>query len=110
MGRSIVCLILALALTGCPSNWRKRDTVLEVGLIGLTVADWNQTRDITRNCSEINPIIGQCGRRVNMHLYFATVLAAEIVAARLLGQDWRSLLHGAWIGAEAATVYDNTQP
>ena len=104
-----IALALAL-LSGCPSDWRKRDTVLEVGLVGVTAVDWYQTRDITRHCSEINPIIGECGRRVNMHVYFVGTIILEMVTARLISKDWRSVLHGAWLGVEGATVYDNTQP
>jgi hypothetical protein len=102
-------LLLLACLAGC-SNWRARDTVLETTLIGLTVVDWHQTKDITARCSEINPIIGECGQRMNMHVYFVSVIALEMIVGRLLSPSWRSVLHGAWIGAEGATVWDNTQP
>lgn len=103
-------LVLVLSLCACPGNWRARDTVLEGGLIGLTVVDWHQTKDITRNCSEINPIIGECGQRVNMHVYFISVLILEVITSRLLPPEWRSPFQAAWIGVEATTVYDNSQP
>ncbi len=74
------------------------------------MADWSQTGSIVRNCSEINPIIGECGQRMNMHAYFMSVLLIEIIASRLLPTEWRSTFHGAWIGVEATTVYDNSQP
>lgn len=73
------------------------------------MVDWHQTKDIIKNCDEINPIIGKCGQRVNMHVYFVGVLAIEMITARLMSQNWRSTFHGAWIGVEAATVYDNAQ-
>jgi hypothetical protein len=100
-------LILLLLLSGCPGDWRRRDTLLEAGSIGLTVLDWQQTRDITKNCTEINPVIGECGQRLNMHVYFVAVVALEILAARLADPDNRTLLHGAWIGVEGATTWRN---
>lgn len=96
-----------MLLGACPGNWRARDTVLESTAVVLTVVDWQQTKSITANCSEINPIIGKCGQRMNMHAYFISVLILEVVVSRLLPTDWRSTFHGVWIGVEATTVYDN---
>ncbi len=100
-------LLLILLLAGCPANWRHRDSAAETALFTVTTIDWSQTRGITANCSESNPIIGECGDRVNIHVYFVGVLLTELLVARLLPSHWRSVLHGAWIGAETATVIDN---
>ncbi len=100
----IFCVLL---LSACPGDWRKRDTIREHGLIAITAVDWYQTVDITKACRESNPIIGECGERVNMHLYFASVLVIQSIVARLLSPDYRGFMQGAWIGAEGATVWDN---
>lgn len=107
-------ILALLLLTSCApvstKNWRTRDTLAESALFAVTIYDWNQTVAITRNCSESNPIIGACGEKVNMHLYFTTVLLSEMVISRLLPQEWRSVFQSAWIGAETATVIDNHLP
>jgi hypothetical protein len=103
----LLCLFCVLLLTACPGDWRRRDTIREHGLIAITLVDWYQTVDITKNCNESNPIIGKCGERVNMHLYFATVLVLQGIVGRLISPDWRTFLHGTWIGVEGATVWDN---
>lgn len=100
-------LVLVLSLCACPGNWRTSDTILESTLVGITIVDWHQTVKITEGCREINPIIGECGQRVNMHLYFASVLILQGIVGRLISPDWRSTMHGAWIGVESAVVYDN---
>ena len=103
-------LLIATLLAGCPSNWRTRDTIGEGTLLTITAVDWYQTMGIIRNCSESNPIIGECGERVNMHVYFISALIIQGIASRLMPSHWRGVLQGAWIGAETATVIDNAMP
>lgn len=101
-------LLLCLILTACgPRTWRTRDTILEASAVAVTVIDWRQTGYVTRDCHENNPIIGECGDRVNKDVYFASVLLIQGAVAALIGQDWRSVFLGAWIGAEGTTVWDN---
>jgi hypothetical protein len=100
-------LFLVLLLGGCPSNWRKQDTVMESVALTFTVIDMKQTKQITANCSEANPILGECGQNVDYRVYFASVILVEMVVARLLSESLRATFIGAWAGAEGATIWDN---
>lgn len=94
-------------LAGCPSDWQRRDTALEVAALTFTAVDMSQTRDIVRSCDEANPILGRCGENIDYRIYFGAVIVLEMVVARLLPADWRAPFIGAWAGAEGATVWDN---
>lgn len=100
-------LLLLLTLTACPADWSKKDTALESVALTMTTTDLFQTHNITDNCTESNPIIGDCGQRVDYRLYFLSVTVIEVVVSRLLPANSRSVFMGAWGGAEAATVWDN---
>jgi hypothetical protein len=62
---------------------------------------------ITENCSEINPVIGECGERVSPHLYFPVVMVGFMVVSRLLPESYRTAFQGALFGGELATTWDN---
>jgi hypothetical protein len=81
--------------------------LMEGAVVGVTIADWNQTVGITRDCGEANPILGPCGERVNLHLYFASFLVLQGIVNRLIGPEYRPVVQGGILGAEAATVWDN---
>lgn len=103
-------IALLLALCGCfPKDWRKQDQALENASLVFLMVDWQQTMDITANCSEANPIIGECGQRVDPAIYFPVVLLGSVVVSRLLSPSLRTAFQGALLGAEVATVWDNTQ-
>jgi hypothetical protein len=81
--------------------------LLEGAVVGATIADWNQTVGITRDCVEDNPVLGECGQRVNTHLYFASFLVIQGIVNRLSPQRYRPIIQGSLFGAEAATVWNN---
>ncbi len=99
-------LALVAALAGC--SWNTRDRVLGAAATTFLFADWMQTRTgATPHCLELNPIIGACGERVHPDVYFPLVILGNLVAAELMGSDWRPVALGAMTGAEAATVWAN---
>lgn len=100
-------LLLAAGLSGCLGTWNTRDKVLEAGVVAVTMADWSQTRYVTAQCAEINPIIGECGHRFNQNAYFISALVIQAVVAGLIGQDYRPVFLGSWLGAEGSTVWSN---
>jgi hypothetical protein len=105
--RSMQVLALVVLASCGPKNWRTQDMLLEGAVVASTIADWNQTVGITRDCREANPIIGECGERVNPHLYFASFLVIQGIVTRLLPPHYRPVIQGGITGTELATVWDN---
>lgn len=103
--------VLALALCACVSGsrrWTALDVGSELALGAVTMVDWRQTVDITRNCGEANPVLGACGKRFPLAAWVPLVLAAHFgVAAALPHGEVRSLWQWTALGAEAATVWTN---
>jgi hypothetical protein len=97
--------VLALALVGC--GWTKQQVALGAASTAMLTVDWYQSQGITRDCVELNPVIGPCGERVPLDLYFMGVMAANLALAHAIGSEWRSVWLGAMAGAEAATVWSN---
>lgn len=100
-------LVLLLALSSCAPNWSKKDAIGQAAVLAITTVDWWQTHQITDNCTEVNPIIGKCGQRMDVDLYFMGVMMISVIVADRLPPHWRDVFQGAWIGAEAATVINN---
>lgn len=69
--------------------------------------DWAQTVWITEDCSEHNPILGECGERVPHYVYFPVMIAGSMIISRVLPEWYRGVFQGAVTGAEAATIWDN---
>lgn len=100
-------LILALCgVTGCLSP-AQRTTGLAMAAVTTLAIDWHQTRAITRNCNELNPIIGPCGERVSVDLYFPLVIAGTLVLAAALDRPWGDMVLAGVAGAEGATIWSN---
>jgi hypothetical protein len=99
-----VCLVLC----GCV-DWSRRDTAREVAFFAVTTIDWHQTQSIAAGCMELNPILGPCGDRVSVGIYFPFMLIAHVTAAAALPRDWRPSFQAFTIGMESATVVINTQ-
>jgi hypothetical protein len=89
-------LLFCAALSGCAPT-------LAVSSTALLVADWHQTQDIVANCQELNPVIGQCGERVPVNVYFPVVILGNLALGAILGKWWWATI----MGAEAATVWSN---
>lgn len=97
-------LVLTLLVACTPAQ---RTAALALSSSTLIVADWHQTHDITRDCREANPILGECGERLSVDVYFATALVAHLGVGLLLPRDWRDVWFGAVAGAQLATVWSN---
>lgn len=102
-----ITAVLLLTLAACPSDWSKRDTLLEGAAITVTIIDWKQSRRYARDCTELNPIIGECGERMGVDAYFLSAILVEGIVSRLLPTHWRPAFQGVWLGAEGATVIGN---
>jgi hypothetical protein len=99
-------LVLCLALTSC-TEWKKRDTALELAFVTTAAIDWHQTMSITAGCQETNPMIGTCGDIVPPSIYFPIVIVLHAVVAAALPRPWREIFQSFSIGVEANTIYTN---
>jgi hypothetical protein len=102
-----LCNIALIALIGC-GGIQKKDIALETAFAGALVLDYKQTQQITDQCFEWNPIIGQCGQRVPPTIYFllGTLIHAGVTAVIPNG-SWRTLFQGLTLGIEAETIHTN---
>ncbi len=94
-------------LVAC-GGWSKTDTLRELSFAGVTTADWIQTRQITSDCTEMNPIIGQCGHGpigVNTEMPLA-IIGHAIISAALPGK-YRHAWQYLTIGGEILAVTNN---
>lgn len=90
--REVKALLLTAALSGC----------LPLASSAAIAADWYQTRGITQRCGELNPLIGQCGDRVPVDIYFPVAIAANLAAGWISSKfQWLVL------GAEGSIVWSN---
>lgn len=95
---------LLAALVACtPAG---RTTFLASAATATLAADWYQTRGITADCQEANPIIGACGERFPVDVYFPLAIVLTLAVGAALG-EWGDGFLGAVAGGEAATVLNN---
>jgi hypothetical protein len=104
--KSIVAALLALSV-GCGS-WTRADVARQVTFGVTMAADAVQTIEITADCDEINPVIGQCGENVPVIPYFIGTMMIHTMLAHLLRGSKRSAFQWVSIGVEAGTVVNNT--
>lgn len=100
--RMLLALSLAAACT--PTQ---RTVALGTVSTALLAVDWHQSRGITRQCLELNPLIGPCGERTSPDVYFPAVTMIHLAIGALLPSDARDAWFGAIGGLEAATVWSN---
>jgi hypothetical protein len=100
-------LVIIIAVVGC-EGWRKQDTALEVAFVSTAAIDWKQTIEITGDCAEENPMIGTCGHRVPVNIYFPIAILAHAAVAAVLPHTWRTLFQAFTTGVEASTIYSNS--
>jgi hypothetical protein len=104
MGRFIV----VVAMLGC-SHWSRKDTALEASFAIVTTIDWAQTAEVTAACSETNPILGWCGQRMPVGVYFPVALAVHAAVSALLPPTARTIFQAASTGMETNTALWNAR-
>lgn len=103
--RAAFALFLAM---GC-SHYSKGDVMLEGGVALAMTADMVTTYTATKWCTEANPIIGQCGGRIPVGIYFPLVLAAHVGLSYLIPAGrWRTTFQAVVIGTEGHAAFRNT--
>ena len=107
-------LLMVLALVTGPvlaDDWSKSDTLREVTVLTLFVADWRQTRDsITKpGYTEINPILGEKPSAKEVNTYFGVMALAHVGASYFLPRKWREGFQYTTIGYEAGVVFRNNR-
>lgn len=108
-------LVLCVLLTGCahitpPHKWPKRDIALATVFVASSVIDWRQTakdRGIFTFCDEMNPMLGKCGDRMPIQLYFPMVWATFGTGASALGGWYRTGFLGALAAVETENIHHN---
>lgn len=103
-------LLVALSLLpACAvhNSWSVRDVALESAMLGAIAVDYGQTRSITKDCVERNPIIGQCGEGMNPKLYMLTAALAHILVANFLDDDYRTMFQTTSLGVEGYVIFRN---
>jgi hypothetical protein len=104
---SKIIVAMALAVTAC-GGWTKRDTLGELSYVTVATMDWQQTRTITQDCDETNPIIGRCGQNVPMDVYFPVTTVAHVLVSAVLPKGWwRTSWQSLTVGVEVSTVWSN---
>ncbi len=99
-------LALSLALASC-AGWRPANYATEASFVALIAVDWGQTRKITRECAETNPILGKCGQRFPVDAWMPLVIGIHLVTSMLLTPRLRDWWQGITGGAEGAGVWIN---
>lgn len=100
-------------------NWNRNDTEWQVASIVLGVADWLQTRYISKHPDEyreMNKVLGDHPSLDKVDLYFASVIVAYTIIAAALPPEAevfdykinpRRICQSVWIGVEGVTVVRN---
>lgn len=101
---SLIAILLAL-FAACSPSLRTR--ALAIASSTTIVLDWHQTIGITRECDELNPVIGECGERTDPNLYFTVALLAHLAVGAMLPEPWRDVWFSSIAGAQASTVVRN---
>lgn len=101
-------LVLAAALSlGACHQWSPMNTVAESAFAVEIAIDASQTRFITKDCNEINPIVGKCGQRVPFYVYLPLAFLTHWAIAAALPPSWRPWFQAVTAGVEGTVVYDN---
>lgn len=100
-------------------NWSRSDTEWQAASIALGVADWLQTRYISKHPDEyreLNVILGDHPSSRDVNLYFGSVIVAQTILAAALPPEAevfdykinpRRICQGVWISVEGVTVIRN---
>jgi hypothetical protein len=110
LAAAAVAAALAVAAPARADEWTRTDTVLELGLVALSVTDFGQTSWFLSNrphAYETNPLLGRHPSRARVATFGALGLASHLAVARLLPQPYRRLWQLAGIGVEVDAVTSN---
>jgi hypothetical protein len=97
----------ALLLLFACAHWSAQDTILQTTVTVASMGDWTQSQNIVDACEETNPVIGACGQRLNVNLYFALFIVAHGAISAILPPRWRTIWQALFVGSELHTVYRN---
>ena len=101
----LVCGLFSLG--SCVSRWNATHTVLESANMVVLAVDYKQTKNFVKNCRELNPIMGECGKRIPPEVYFPVVAGLHVLTAILLPSDYRYIFQGFTLGLEMSTIHTN---
>ncbi len=105
-----IAALTTLLLSSCAAYRTHTLAAASTVMLGI---DWVQTVDITRNCTEWNPIIGPCGERISPHAYFPIVMALNLLAGYALAATQGDNIGQAWFGGvtglEGVVVWGNAE-
>jgi hypothetical protein len=102
-----------LMLLGCAhiDKWDKVDKGLAVSALVLTIGDWAQTRNISRNperfCERSNPVLSHHPQTQDVDLWFGGMTLAGLVVAHVLPASYRKVWLGGWVVMEGWMVVNN---
>lgn len=122
-------LALAILFLGRPpqvlaaGKWTRTDTVFQMAVVSLQVADWGQTRAIangytseyvdasgatrTRTYHETNGLLGEHPPSGRVDAYFAASIVGHAAVAYMLPQPYRRIWQSLFIAVEAHFVIQN---
>ena len=102
-------LALSLLLSGCAihNGWSGKDIALESTMVGAIAVDYGQTRSIIKDCTERNPIIGECGENINPKYYMIAAALTHILIANFLNDETRTMFQTTSLGVEGYVVFRN---
>lgn len=95
-----------------PAEWTKAQKK-EAAYLGLHLADWAQTRNLTRKFNdggtwhETNPILGKAPHQDKVDAYFALTGLAHYLLSKNLPEKWRDPFQNVTIGMEAGAIGNN---
>lgn len=104
-------LCLFLALTGSVGCQRlsRRDLIIQGAVAVTLAADMVSTMHVTDMCREANPVIGRCGERVPVAVFFPLVLVAHTVLTATIPEGtWRTGFQSMTVGVEGHAAFRNT--
>lgn len=98
-------VVLAISLAACTPV--QRVAVLMTTSTTLIALDWYQTQDIVKGCTELNPVLGECGERIPPSVYFPVVILTHVSVGLALPGHARTAWFSTIIGAQASTTWGN---
>lgn len=92
------------------SDWTTSDTKRQLAALGLTGADWAQTRTVAKNphtLQETNKILGKHPSLGEVNNYFAASMLVNTLLANALPPEYRHLFQYGTMGLEGLEMGRN---